>query len=342
MSSRSASGCRVLGDLAAAGCCARGRRRAGRGPARRPVHSRDQLELVRALQHHDVDVGVGAARSGGTSTDRRPASPRCARGRARPGRGRAATGRGSRAAPGRTRRPRAVHVPEQDPHAGHLHGVAQRPAADGVRVGDATLGQARVAGDRAVAGPGAGAGRVLVAEQHVRHAVGRQRAAGTTGANRRDDRGADGGGEVRRPGVADDDGSARGQHARPARRGRCGRRGRRAAAPATARGQRALAGAAGDHDPVAVGDQRRDQLARSARPARRGRAPRRRGARRRSGRRPASAGVGGGGRTAQPAVVAGGQREAGGARPATARARPRAGRRRRGAGRRAASRGSRR
>ena len=90
-------------------------------------------------------------------------------------------------------------------------GVAERRhGGDDGSGGDAV--QAGVAGHRAVPGPGQAAGRVLVAEQHDGHAVRRPALRRDDGGEERDDRRADGGGQVGGPGVGRDDDLGPGEH----------------------------------------------------------------------------------------------------------------------------------
>ena len=110
------------------------------------------------------------------------------------------------------RRPGAVHVPDQDVHAGTSR---RRARQRGHGVDDGLGGHRReagMAGHRALAGAGVAAGGLLVAEQDVRHPVGRPAHGGDDRREQRHDRGADRRGQVRRAGVADDDRGGPRQH----------------------------------------------------------------------------------------------------------------------------------
>ena len=69
-----------------------------------------------------------------------------------------------------------------------------------------------MAGHRAAHGPAVPAGRVLVAEQRDRHAIGSPAGRRHDRGEERDDRGPDGGGEMGDAGVGDQDRVRAGQH----------------------------------------------------------------------------------------------------------------------------------
>ena len=230
------------------------------------------------------------------------------------------------------RRPRAVHVPEQDPHAGTAFGCEPVDGADD-RLGASTSVQARMAGHRAGARAAAGA-RARRRQQLVRHPP-------RAPADRRDRRArrarrpaSDRRGEVRRAGVADDDRVGAGEHAAPARRGSSARRGR-----CRARRRRTRSASRSPGPPVTTTRpvEARDELRGCARATRRAPAPTRPDGRPRS----PGAQLGRAAVTLDGRPVVGGRGEARGADEVEARARPRARRRRSGGAGRAASPGSR-
>ena len=141
---------------------------------------REPLELVRALEHDDVEVLVApGARAAARS--RCPASRTCARGRPRPARGRAAPARRTRARPWTKA---VVHAPwtcqsriltPAPPH--------ERQALDGGDdVGHLDPAQARVPGDRAGRGRGSRRTGRRRTSSSCGTLQGRQRTAGTVGA----------------------------------------------------------------------------------------------------------------------------------------------------------------
>ena len=131
--------------------CAPGRRRGRRGRAR-PSHSRRQLGLLGALQHHDVDVGVGAARR---ARPRRrsaaiPTRRACHRPRARV---RAASAAGSGGGPGRTPSSTSRERARSRCSRGHLQRGGPAEGGDGVHDGRGRdEREAGMAGHRAFTG----------------------------------------------------------------------------------------------------------------------------------------------------------------------------------------------
>ena len=307
---------------------------------RPPQPARRQLEPPRALQDHDVDVGRRRApRATPRRRSRASPTPRAAR---RPrARARAASAAGTGGGPGRTPSSTSRARARSGCSRGHLR-VAPASAATASTtvwgVTDARQGWPGTGHSRARVPRQAG---LLVAEQHVRHAVGRPAHGGHDRREQRDDRRADRGGQVRRAGVADDHrggprhtpascgevGAAAEVGARAAG-DRGGEARARRAPPVTTTRHPSAASSAAARAACSAGQLRAGAAAPGCtttygRPAR-GRRPR---AARRTASRPSS-----------PGRVARGSRDG---QPARARAGPRAGPPRGAGGRRARTRGSR-
>ena len=306
-SSRSATGCRLVGRRPARARCAPGRRRRRRGRAPGAASGAASSSLLGPLQHHDVDRLRRRSCSGETSTARGRPVP----GRRPPAAPRPALGqrRQQVAVPALDERggPGAVHVPEQDVHAGTAAPAraqrAPRRRATRLRVDAA---QAGVAGHRAVPGAGVrGSAACWSPSRTCGTRYGRPARGRHDGREQRDDRGADRGGQVRGAGVADDHGRGPGQHpgqlrrrsVRPPRSTPC--------RPATAAVSAPLVGAAGDDHPVPRGVQQLHGPRGSARPASGGPVPPRRGAPRRSVAARSGRTAGGGRTASRPSSSAG-------------------------------------
>ena len=203
------------------------------------------------------------------------------------------------------RRPRAVHVPQQDVHDAPPSSRTASTTPDGSTVdrhgcpgtGHSVARLCRHSADR-------------VTEADARHPVRRPLSERDRRREQAHHRRADRGRQVRRPGVADDQAvGARDD------RGERGHRGAPAEVDGVvagdARRQLPFGGSAGDHDPVSGRGQRGHDVAAGLRRAGAGRHRRARGARRRSHRRAARRPPTRAGAQPQRRVVAGRQRESG-------------------------------
>ena len=219
-----------------------------------------------------------------------PASPTCGPGRARPGRGRARPGRGTCGPCTNavvhepwTCQMRTLTPPPPDGPSGRRARHARRPPrrpSTGARHGWPGTGQ--------TAGAAAGAGDVLVAEQHVRARPRPPPRGRHHGREDDDHRRAHRGRQVRRTGVADDDdasapASTSASPARSVRPAEVDHAGDAAAGDARSAPRSAAAPVTTTRRPVATSAATSSRA--SARRRRRGPAPRRRGARRRTARR---------------------------------------------------------
>ena len=226
------------------------RRHVAARPAPEPVLGQ-VVELVRALEQDDVDVLV-AQRLGRDLAHRRRPVPRP---RAAPAVGPAAGHDGHHVlvvALDERRRPGAVHVPEQDLHAaasrGGRAGAARRSTAARTSgtVTRSTQGWPGTGHSRArQPAHGTSCRRSSCGTRHGRHRTG-----GTVEGERLDDRGAGGGGQVRRPRVPDDDRATPRPRRPPARRSSSVRPGPARPRPATSAVSARSPGRAGhDHAP---------------------------------------------------------------------------------------------